>query len=241
MKAALVSLARGQARRACALAALLALYPLSQLPTVPPTEMSHLASRFRFAVVPLPELPGPRSQVRPVNPSYAGIPALISSVGAAVALADIDGDGLANDACYVDTRTNRVVVAPVPGTGSRFAPFALTPEPLPYDPATMAPMGCLPGQLAESGLTDLLVYYWGRPPIAYLQRRLPGQARPVAVGRSSFLAREILPGLPRWFSNSATFADLTGTGHLDLVVGNYFPDGSRVLDATSTEPQQMQD
>ena len=35
---------------------------------------------------------------------------------------------------------------------------------------TMAPMGCLPGDLNEDGLMDLLVYYWGRTPIAFLHR-----------------------------------------------------------------------
>ncbi len=30
---------------------------------------------------------------------------------------DLDSDGLSNDVCYVETRTNRVIVAPVPSTG----------------------------------------------------------------------------------------------------------------------------
>ena len=42
-----------------------------------------------------------------------------------VAIADMDGDQLPNDVCYVDTRTDQVIVAPLPGTGDRFAPFAL--------------------------------------------------------------------------------------------------------------------
>ena len=62
----------------------------------------------------------------------------------------------------------QVIVAPVPGTPSRYQPFVLDAAPLPYDPGTMAPMGCLPGDLNEDGVMDLLVYYWGRPPIAFL-------------------------------------------------------------------------
>ncbi len=34
----------------------------------------------------------------------------------------------------------------------------------------MAPMGCLPGDLNEDGRMDILVYYWGRPPIAFLRK-----------------------------------------------------------------------
>ena len=54
-------------------------------------------------------------------------------MGAAVALADIEGNGVANDACFVDTRTNRVIVAPVPGSGDRYAPFALDFSGIRYD------------------------------------------------------------------------------------------------------------
>ena len=37
-----------------------------------------------------------------------------------------------------------------------------------------------------------------------------------------------------------TSADLDGDGHLDLIVGNYFPDGMRVLDAQATDSAHMQ-
>ena len=39
-----------------------------------------------------------------------------------------------------------------------------------FDRDTMAPMGCLPGDMDEDGRMDLLVYYWGRSPIAFLRR-----------------------------------------------------------------------
>ena len=42
-----------------------------------------------------------------------------------MALADLDADGLPNDVCRVEPRTDQVIVAPVPGTGDRYRPFAL--------------------------------------------------------------------------------------------------------------------
>jgi hypothetical protein len=47
-------------------------------------------------------------------------------------------------------------------------------------------------------------------------------------------------GPERWYSNAATVADLDGDGHGDLVIGNYFPDGARVLDRGADDLEQMQ-
>src|SRR5262249_1622243 len=127
-----------------ALAVLGVLFGLTQLPTLAKATRDDMASRFRFRRAPLPELKGYRAKsVRAVNPSLKRIDAWISSVGAGAALGDLDGDGLPNDLCQVDPRTDQVMVAPVPGTGSRYHPFALDPSPVHYEPATMAPMGCL--------------------------------------------------------------------------------------------------
>lgn len=223
--------------RITALLISLGLYALSVQPGLSSAEVSRLAERFRFAHSALPELPGDLSRtVRPVHPSLKRIESWISSVGAAVALNDLDGDGLPNDVVYVDPRVDRVIIAPVPGTGERFEPFELHPAPLAFDAGRMAPMGCLPGDLNEDGRMDLLVYYWGRPPIAFL-RRDDGDRRPTKRG---FVAREVAAGAGRWYSNAATLADLDGDGHLDLVIGNYFPDDARVLDARGGGTESMQ-
>ena len=170
-------------------------------------------------------LPLREQGLRPVSPSRGWI----SSVGAAAALEDLDRDGLSNDVCFVDTRTDMVIVAPVPGTGGRYKPFALDPSPLSYDSATMAPMGCLPGDLNEDGQIDMLVYYWGRTPIAFLRHG------------NRYVAREVVSSGERWYTNAATLTDLNGDGHVDLVIGNYFPDGSRILDANATGQEAMQE
>jgi hypothetical protein len=223
--------------RLVALAFLLSLYGFTRLPELSDAERASMAARFAFSRQPLPEVPGlPRHSLRKVNPSYQRIAAWISAVGAAAALNDLDGDGLPNDVCYVDTRVDQVIVAPVPGTGARYPLFTLDPAPLPFDRETMAPMGCLPGDFNEDGLTDVLVYYWGRPPVVFLRRTGTPEPAPDAYERV-----EIAPPGERWFTNAATRADLDGDGHVDLIVADYFPDGARVLDAHATDRAEMQE
>lgn len=222
------------ATRLAALAIVLVLLGFTLPPSLPKAERANLASQFRFTAMPLPQLDADYTRgVRTVHPSLARIDAWISSVGAAVALADLDGDGLANDLCHVDPRIDRVVVAPVPGTGARYSPFALDPDPVAFDPDTMAPMGCLAGDLNENGRMDLLVYYWGRTPIAFLRH---GEGSPNA---QAYVAQDIYPGGERWYTNAATLADVDGDGHLDLIIGNYFQDGARILDAAAQGVEVM--
>ena len=143
-----------------------------------------------------------------------------------MALNDLDGDGLPNDLCTVDPRVDQALVEPAPGTGARYPMFALDPAPLPYDRRTAAPMGCLPADLNEDGRMDLVVYYWGRPPVAFLRR-----AGTASLSAAAFWPTELVPGGGIWNTNALTSADVDGDGHLDLIVGNYFPDGMRLLDA----------
>src|ERR1700749_4279900 len=224
---------RRYAAHVLAVVAVAAVYGMARLPAVSRAERAALAARFAFERQVLPELNQSSRIARAVHPSMRNISAWVSSVGASVALADLDGDGLPDDVCHVDTRSDQVVVAPVPGTPARFAPFELNAGALPYDAATMAPMGCLPGDFNEDGLEDLMVYYWGRPPILFM--RSARQSSPAApLARDSYIARELMPAQERWYTNAATQADLDGDGHTDLIVGNYFPDGARVLDANAS-------
>lgn len=212
-----------------------ALYWCAQLPVLSAGERADLARRFRFEGQTLLEISrDPQRFVRAVHPSLEHISAWISSVGASVALADLDGDGLPNDVCHVDTRVDEVTVGPAPGTPQQYPMFVLDARPLPYDPKTMAPMGCVPGDLNEDGLIDVLAYYWGRTPIAFL--RQPRRANsPIA-----FVPREIKEPLERWYTNAVTLADVDGDGHADVVVGNYFQDGARILDAIAQGSEAMQ-
>ena len=230
---------KSHGRRVVGLIVIVALYWSARLPVLSDIERVELANRFAFQRFPLAEVPGPeKHDSRPVHPDLQHMAAWISTVGAAVALNDLDGDGLANDLCYVETRTDQVIVAPVPGTAERYAPFTLRMEPLPYDAATMAPMGCVPGDLNEDGLMDIVVYYWGRTPVAFL-RRAASQSKP--LHHSSYWPCEIAPSVDRWYTNALTMADLDGDTHVDLIIGNYFPDGARVLDVRGGGREQMQD
>ena len=223
----------------------LAIYGLARLPEVSEVERRDLAERFAFTHVELPELKdrAPRF-VREVHPDLANISSWISAVGAAIAINDLDGDGLSNDLCYVDTRTDQVIVAPAIGT--RYKPFELDASPLRYDAATMAPMGCLPGDFNEDGLMDVLVYYWGRTPIIFLRSDEGDSGSINTLGRGLFVPTELTSNQERWYSNCATQADLDGDGHVDLIIGNFFPDGARVLDAAGrqregADREQMQE
>jgi hypothetical protein len=230
---------RRQAAKLTAIVLVFVVYGFARMPETSEHELAKLAEGFRFSSTPLPTLNGETQKtIRDVNPSLRRVAAWISSVGAAVALNDLDGDGLPNDVCYVDTRIDKVIVAPVPGTPARYQAFALDPISLPYNPATMAPMGCLPGDFNEDGLQDVLAYYWGRTPVAFIKRSASSQP---ALHAESYTRSEVVPGGARWYTNAATLADIDGDGHTDLIIGNFFADGARILDARSNVPDEMQD
>ncbi|MBY8851398.1 VCBS repeat-containing protein, partial [Saccharothrix sp. MB29] len=150
---------RRQLTGVIALVVVVVSYFVVSLPQSSAETRNEMASRYGFAEhgVALPASDKQQS-IRPVNQAYKHIDAWISSVGAAVAMNDLDGDGLPNDLCVVDPRTDQVIVTPVPDErGDRYQPFELTPDPLPVNDV-MAPMGCVPADLNEDGRLDLLIY-----------------------------------------------------------------------------------
>jgi hypothetical protein len=170
----------------------------------------------------------PMRTVRNVHPAVQRIDAWVSSVGAGAALADIAGSGRPADICLVDPRNDSVSILPAPGTGDRFQPFALPTPSEGYDPATIAPMGCLPADVNEDGRMDLIVYYWGRTPVIFLRNEA------TTLSRTAFKPVEIVHEREIWNTNAAIIADIDGDGHPDLIFGNYYRDGERVLDAHAT-------
>lgn len=176
----------------------------------------------------------PLRGIRDVHPDLKHIDAWISSVGAGAALADIAGSGHPADICLVDPRNDSVSILPAPGTGSRFAAFALPIPTEGYDAATIAPMGCQPVDVNEDGRMDLVVYFWGRTPVAFLRNDAP------ALSATAFTPIEIIPKREVWNTNALVVADVDGDGHPDLVFGNYFPEHDHVLDKNATTPFKMQ-
>lgn len=187
-------------------------------------EVRAAATRFAFSRSTLPEIPGPpiRDQ-RLVHPSLKRVSAFVSTVGAAVALNDMDGDGVSNDACYIDTRTDQIIITPAPGTENRYSPFALVQEPF-FDRDRMAPLGVLLSDITEDGHVDVIVYYAGRTPLLFLWQPST-HAGSSSIGVSNYVVRDIFPK-EIWMTGSATTADFDGDGHLDLIFANYFRDGS---------------
>src|ERR1017187_8903506 len=108
-------------------------FGMARYPCLSPGDCTKLAAPFKFEKLPLPEMANhpPYKYVRAVHPSLSRISAWVSSLGTAAAMEDLDGDGLPNDLIYSDPRTDLVTIAPVPGTGNRYAPFMLNPAPLP--------------------------------------------------------------------------------------------------------------
>lgn len=200
-------------------------------------EIASAAARFGFSKTILPEIAGPpvRTQ-RLVHPGLQRISAFVSTVGAAVALNDVDGDGVSNDACYIDTRTDQVVITPVPGTGDRYKPFALNQEPL-FNRDRMAPVGVLLSDVNEDGRVDVVVYYAGRSPLIFLWRPSVDNSGP-SLSEANYIARDIFPA-EIWMTGSATTADLDGDGHLDLIFANYFKDGSDIYNPSAAGTVSM--
>lgn len=235
-----IALLHPHIKRLVAIVLILGLFWFVRLPELSDAQRSAIAARFSFARLPLAELTGYSSDtIRAVHPSLERHSAWTSSVGASVALNDLDRDGLSNDVCYVDARINQIIIAPTPGTSNRYQPFALEPVSPSYDRGTTAPMGCLPGDLNEDGAIDILAYYWGRTPIAYLHKEDIGENLS-QLSAKHYIQREIVSKGERWFTNAATLADLDGDGHTDLVIGNYHQDEARILDASAAGYEQMQ-
>jgi enediyne biosynthesis protein E4 len=209
-------------------------YLMARFPSLPAQQRAELAARFKFDKLPLAEIPNHPAykSVREVHPSLNRIAAWVSTLGASAALADLDGDGLPNDVCSIDPRTDLVTIAPVPGTGQRYAPFTLTPAPLPYNAAATAPIGIQIGDFNEDGLMDVMVCYWGRTPVIFLRRKMaddhPGQSK--ALTAADYVPGELTDCGERWYSNGSVQADLDGDGHVDILIGNYFQDGAHILD-----------
>jgi hypothetical protein len=233
LRGEIMSVLKSKAAGICAVILMIVPWQLAQLPRLSSDQLARLAQPFAFKEEPLNGAANPRT-VRQVNPVLEAIRSWISAVGAAVALTDLQNAGRPQDVCIVDPRYNTVTLEPVPGTGHRYAPIQLIPRGLPYNSVSMAPMGCVPGDYDEDGKTSILVYYWGRSPVLFLRNN-----KPLSDGAAAFTPQELVSPYQIWNTNTVALADITGDGHTDIVVGNYFPDGAQVLNPYASRQEQL--
>lgn len=204
-------------------------------PGVSAAQRARLDQQFGFRQLPANSIPAGARTERAVEPSLTNIQQWISAVGASVALTDLRGLGRSADMCLVDPRNDSVTVESVPGSDTASYPaITLTPVGLRYD-ATMAPMGCVPADVNQDGSTDLIVYYWGRSPVLFLNQL----THPAVPRATDFTAVELVSPMQIWNTTALNVADLDGSGQLSVIVGNYFPDGARVLDPSATHDSLM--
>jgi hypothetical protein len=189
---------------------------------------NNIANNFSFSKHIVPKLNFPIKNIRQVHPSFKRIAGWISAVGASVSVGDIDGDGIDNDLCFVDPRTDKVFVY---STEQKYDTIVLS---TPND-NNIAPTGCLFGDFNEDSLVDILVYYWGRTPIIFYQ------SISNKISSKSFISVPLCDKTERWFTDCATTADFDGDGHIDILICNYFPDGADILNVNGSGIQYMHD
>src|SRR5690242_15847685 len=104
---------RRHSTRFIAVAICLVLFWLARQPEISMAERKRIADHFRFTHLDIP-VSDSLDTTRHVKPSLNRIAAWISSTGAGIAINDLDNDGISNDFCLVDPRTNSITIGPAP-------------------------------------------------------------------------------------------------------------------------------
>jgi hypothetical protein len=229
------ALARRAVTVAVTLSACVAAGLLAARPGLGDAEMQALAARYAFGVEAVNSAPPGAKYVRQVAPRLRKISGWISAAGAAVALTDLRGLGRPADICLVDPRDDSITLRPALPDDHAYPPAGLSLGGLSHD-ATMAPMGCVPADLDEDGDVDLIGYYLGRSPVLFVntagQRVLPTA--------SAFHPVELVEPMQVWTTTALNVGDIDGDGHLDILVGNYSPDGAKLLDPSGSDESRIQ-
>ena len=159
-----------------------------------------------------------------LDPKLAHIMPQVASMGAGLAIVDVDADGHAD--LYVtnskEGSKNRLYRNKGDGTfediAERVGLAALN------EPGTGVSMGSVWGDYDNDGFEDVIVYKWGKPELFHND------------GGKAFTSISDRAGLPRWANvNAAVWLDFDRDGKLDLFLGGYFAEQVNLWKLASTK------
>jgi hypothetical protein len=159
-----------------------------------------------------------------LDPQLAHIMPQVASMGAGLAIVDVDADGHAD--LYVtnskEGSKNRLYRNKGDGTfediAGRVGLAALN------EPGTGVSMGSVWGDYDNDGFEDVIVYKWGKPELFHND------------GGKAFTSISDRAGLPRWANiNAAVWLDFDRDGKLDLFLGGYFAEQVNLWHLASTK------
>jgi enediyne biosynthesis protein E4 len=147
----------------------------------------------------------------------------VAAMGAAVAVADFDGDGWQDFYVTNSAEGSRNHLYRNLGNGTFRDVAGEMGVADVNQPGTGVSMGAVWGDYDNDGFEDLFLYKYGRPALFHNERG----TRFVAVGERA--------GLPKWVNaNSAIWFDYDGDGKLDLILAGYWPETVDLWHLTTT-------
>jgi hypothetical protein len=159
-----------------------------------------------------------------LDPKLAHIMPQVASMGAAVAIVDVDADGRP-DFYVTDSREgskNRLYRNKGDGTFEDIAGRVGLADW--NQPGTGVSMGTVWGDYDNDGFEDVILYKWGRPELFHND------------GGKAFTRVTEQAGLPKWANiNAAVWLDFDRDGRLDLFLGGYFSEQVDLWHLTTTK------
>ncbi len=163
-----------------------------------------------------------------LDPKLDNIMPWVSSVGAAAAAGDVDGDGWIDLYVTTSRKGAQNLLYRNQGDGT-FTNVASTAGVADVNDDDGVSIDCIFGDVDDDGWTDLYLVRWGRDRL-FLN---DGDGTFTEVTRERFTRRDGMPGTDWANGCGAVFLDYDRDGRLDIYVANYFRDVD-LWDLTST-------